>query len=220
MRRLVTLGGIAAAIAATMVLATPLRAQVWDDDVHVPPGHRPPAGMCRVWYDNVPPGRQPRATDCSTAELVAARHGARVLYGDRARHGKKRRDDRRYVTIDGRRCTVTESRNGDWARYDCRRRDDQFPWDGRSSRDRDNRDRDDRDRDGRYGRDNDDREWHRAPDGRYCTASYEYCRKDEPLPQRVDQRGIPRNDTRVSPPGTPRIEPRERTRESIKPNGR
>ena len=48
----------------------------------VPPGHMPPAGMCRVWYDGVPPGRQPRPTSCAEAQRVAARDGdARVIYG-------------------------------------------------------------------------------------------------------------------------------------------
>jgi hypothetical protein len=49
----------------------------------VPPGQMPPAGMCRVWYDNLPPGRQPRATSCDQAERLAARdRNARVIYGD------------------------------------------------------------------------------------------------------------------------------------------
>ena len=33
----------------------------------VPPGQMPPAGLCRVWYDGVPPGRQPGVTSCSEA---------------------------------------------------------------------------------------------------------------------------------------------------------
>ena len=33
----------------------------------VPPGQMPPAGMCRVWFDGVAPGRQPAPTDCATA---------------------------------------------------------------------------------------------------------------------------------------------------------
>lgn len=50
----------------------------------VPPGHMPPAGLCRVWYDGVPPGRQPRPTDCNEAERVASRSDdARVIYGSR-----------------------------------------------------------------------------------------------------------------------------------------
>jgi hypothetical protein len=46
--------------------------------------------MCRVWIDGVSPGRQPRATDCRTAErqrpYYEQRYGrnARVIYGDRS----------------------------------------------------------------------------------------------------------------------------------------
>jgi hypothetical protein len=41
--------------------------------------------MCRVWYDNVPPGRQPAATSCREAERVASRdRNARVIYGSQA----------------------------------------------------------------------------------------------------------------------------------------
>ncbi|MEZ5285220.1 MAG: hypothetical protein R2712_10510 [Vicinamibacterales bacterium] len=67
-------------IASTFILAglmtVPLGAQ------RVPPGHMPPPGMCRVWYDNVPPGRQPGVTTCREAERVASRNRrARVIYG-------------------------------------------------------------------------------------------------------------------------------------------
>lgn len=49
----------------------------------IPHGHLPAAGECRVWYDGVPPGRQPRPTSCREAERVAARdRNARVIYGD------------------------------------------------------------------------------------------------------------------------------------------
>ena len=48
----------------------------------IPPGHLPPAGQCRVWYDNLPPGRQPAPTTCDRAEQLAARDRyARVIYG-------------------------------------------------------------------------------------------------------------------------------------------
>ena len=51
----------------------------------IPPGHVPPAGQCRVWYDNVPPGRQPAPTNCDRAEQIASRdRAARVIYGDRS----------------------------------------------------------------------------------------------------------------------------------------
>jgi len=51
---------------------------------NVPPGQRPPRGMCRVWIDGVAPGRQPRPTDCTSAERDAYRYGSRasVIYGD------------------------------------------------------------------------------------------------------------------------------------------
>ena len=46
----------------------------------IPPGQMPPAGMCRIWIDDVPPGRQPAPTDCQTA--VATRPAnARVIFG-------------------------------------------------------------------------------------------------------------------------------------------
>ena len=48
----------------------------------IPPGHLPPAGLCRVWYDDVPPGRQPGPVDCRDAERIASRNrDARVIYG-------------------------------------------------------------------------------------------------------------------------------------------
>ena len=66
----------------------------------IPPGQMPPAGMCRVWYDNVPPGRQPRATSCDQAERLASRdRHARVIYGDdrvNSRNNDRRYRDRNY----------------------------------------------------------------------------------------------------------------------------
>ena len=87
----------------------------------VPPGHVPPAGLCRVWYEGVPPGRQPGPTSCYEAERIAAQtRSARVVYGGDARRndapvsrdqypaqypGDVRRDDGygRYPSTDGRR---------------------------------------------------------------------------------------------------------------------
>ena len=48
----------------------------------IPRGHLPPEGMCRVWIDGVPPGRQPAVTDCVTAERNRTAN-SRVIYGDR-----------------------------------------------------------------------------------------------------------------------------------------
>lgn len=38
-----------------------------EKDVPVPKGSLPPAGMCRIWLDNVPAARQPAPTDCPSA---------------------------------------------------------------------------------------------------------------------------------------------------------
>jgi hypothetical protein len=100
----------------------------------IPPGHLPPAGSCRVWYDGVPPGHQPAPTSCSEAERIASRDGrARVIYGgasngnapiyrdDRSypgdiwRGGDQRYptgDDQRYPNPDGRRPNPTGESRG------------------------------------------------------------------------------------------------------------
>ena len=38
-----------------------------EKDPPVPKAYLPPAGMCRIWVDNVPPARQPAPTSCTTA---------------------------------------------------------------------------------------------------------------------------------------------------------
>ena len=47
--------------------------------------------MCRVWIDGVPPGRQPRATDCATARANVPGNG-RVIYGNNRGRGSNRDD--------------------------------------------------------------------------------------------------------------------------------
>lgn len=65
------------------------------DSQGIPPGHLPPPGECRVWYDGRPPGQQPPPTDCRTAEHIARRDPyARVVYGD-YRDGRGWERDRR-----------------------------------------------------------------------------------------------------------------------------
>jgi hypothetical protein len=74
---------ITLAALATLGAAAPAVAQARGrGNGGIPPGQRPPAGMCRVWIDGVPPGRQPRATDCSTAVATVPSNG-RVIWGDR-----------------------------------------------------------------------------------------------------------------------------------------
>ena len=61
---------------------------------NIPPGQLPSAGQCRVWYDDLPPGRQPAPTNCDQAERVASRsRNARVIYGD-DRFGSRNNDER------------------------------------------------------------------------------------------------------------------------------
>src|SRR5437868_14742181 len=47
----------------------------------IPAESRPPAGMCRIWLDDVPAGQQPATTDCATAGKNKPQNG-RVIFGD------------------------------------------------------------------------------------------------------------------------------------------
>lgn len=72
---------IIAAVAA-LAVASPVMAQGRGrGNGGIPPGQRPPAGMCRIWIDGVPPGHQPAPTDCATAAARVPRNG-RIIYGD------------------------------------------------------------------------------------------------------------------------------------------
>lgn len=52
--------------------------------IHVPPGHYPPSGHCRLWYAGRPPGHQPPPVRC---ERVAVAPGAFILYNGTAWDG-------------------------------------------------------------------------------------------------------------------------------------
>lgn len=67
-------------IVAGAAFATEASSQVIVRANNVPPGQRPPAGMCRIWVEGVPAGRQPRATDCATARANAPLN-SRIIYG-------------------------------------------------------------------------------------------------------------------------------------------
>ena len=47
----------------------------------IPVSARPPAGMCRVWLDDVPVAQQPAPTDCPTAVRNRSPK-SRVIFGD------------------------------------------------------------------------------------------------------------------------------------------
>ena len=83
-------------------LAAPLAAQKPDD---IPPGHRPPPGLCRIWIDGVPAGQQPAPTDCATAVRNRPANG-RVIFGDdytkregRDKKDKKDKNDKRVKDV-------------------------------------------------------------------------------------------------------------------------
>jgi len=111
---------VAVAVAA-LAAATPAAAQGRGRGNNgVPPGHRPAAGMCRIWIDGVPPGHQPPPTDCATAELHRPAN-ARVIYGDQTPfpgQGRHETSSNGSVVIDGRQCIQRVDRNGN-VRYDC-----------------------------------------------------------------------------------------------------
>lgn len=90
---------ITLALLLTVVVASPAFAQGRGKNAQgIPPGHLPPEGLCRVWYDGVPPGRQPSPTSCYEAERLASRdRRARVIYGsDSRRNAPVYRDERSY----------------------------------------------------------------------------------------------------------------------------
>jgi hypothetical protein len=81
----------------TLICALPLGAQGRGRNIDgVPPGHRPPAGLCRVWINGVPPGQQPAVTDCASAILSVPRNG-RVLYGSGTTKYRNRSNDRSWL---------------------------------------------------------------------------------------------------------------------------
>ena len=70
------------AFAATVLAAAPAAAQGRARPADsVPEGHKPPAGMCRIWLPNVPPGKQAAPTDCATA-VKNRPANATVIFGD------------------------------------------------------------------------------------------------------------------------------------------
>jgi hypothetical protein len=58
----------------------------------VPPAFYPPAGMCRIWINQVPAGQQPAPTDCASALRNRPANG-KVLFGDQPK-GKKAKTEK------------------------------------------------------------------------------------------------------------------------------
>ena len=121
-RLIITMAGLLAASAAAAVPTDAQGRGRRPDDV--PAGHRPPAGMCRIWLDGVPPGQQPAPTDCTSALRNRPSNG-RVIFGDEPkdkdakwRKNDERRDRKRERTDD------VYERRGDERRDEEDRRDD------------------------------------------------------------------------------------------------
>jgi hypothetical protein len=85
MRLIAVMGlGIAAAVWPSSVAAqdaAALRKVAVRDTGSVPVNARPPAGMCRIWLDDVPVSQQPAPTDCAAAVRSRPTKG-RVVFGD------------------------------------------------------------------------------------------------------------------------------------------
>ncbi len=83
---------------AAVALAGTAQAQGRGQGSDIPEGHKPPPGMCRIWIDGVPAGRQPAPTDCPTAIKRRPPNG-RVIFGDQTQQTRgddsSRRSERR-----------------------------------------------------------------------------------------------------------------------------
>jgi hypothetical protein len=58
----------------------------------IPASARPPAGMCRIWLNDVPAAQQPAPTDCASAVRNRPAKG-RVIFGDDYVKTKPKGDD-------------------------------------------------------------------------------------------------------------------------------
>jgi len=68
--RVVVVAPPPAPVATSVVVVEPRR-------IHVPPGHYPAPGYCRIWYPGRPPGHQPTPFACRPVAVPA---GAFILY--------------------------------------------------------------------------------------------------------------------------------------------
>jgi hypothetical protein len=69
-------------------------------DPVVPKGFAPPAGMCRIWINGVPPDRQPAPTDCASAVRNRPANG-KVLFGDDPSRAKGNSKKKKSSATDG-----------------------------------------------------------------------------------------------------------------------
>lgn len=92
--------GVLGMTAAILAVVSPrsAMAQKGQGSQDIPAGSRPPAGMCRIWLDNVPAAQQPAPTDCASAVRNRPAKG-RVIFGDD--YATKRGDSGRATKTQG-----------------------------------------------------------------------------------------------------------------------
>ena len=88
------IGSVGVAEAQRPVPANPRAQQSQRREQIVPPGFYPPAGMCRIWINDVPAGQQPAPTDCASAVRNRPANG-KVLFGDDPPKSKKGKSDKK-----------------------------------------------------------------------------------------------------------------------------
>ncbi len=86
------------AMVLALMCTAALAAQAQERAPAIPRDHRPPAGMCRIWLQNVPAGQQPAPTDCATAVRNRPANG-RVIFGDDYVEPNRKKDDDREGTL-------------------------------------------------------------------------------------------------------------------------
>jgi hypothetical protein len=79
--RVLCLAGSLASLAALPLGAQEKSARETKAASTVPQSAQPPAGLCRVWLENVPASQQPAPTDCATA-IRNRPNNARIVFGN------------------------------------------------------------------------------------------------------------------------------------------
>ena len=82
------------ALTGVLLVAAPVAAQGGppatgskSEKSSIPEGHKPPAGLCRIWLSGVPAGQQPAPTDCASAVRNRPGNG-RVIFGEQVDRAK------------------------------------------------------------------------------------------------------------------------------------
>jgi hypothetical protein len=115
----IALGVVATALprSATAQDSAALRRIAVRDTGSVPVNARPPAGMCRIWLDDVPVSQQPAPTDCASAVRNRPPKG-RVVFGDDYVKAKPKTTPKPLPFVNGFAPSKTETKKPARARVD------------------------------------------------------------------------------------------------------